>query len=314
MRSGRHTGLPDMSLRMLEIFATMIRCETTVETADVLRISQPAVSAALRQLEGQLGLRLFERSGRRLIPTAEARELYQEIRPIFGLMRGISARAHDMKMGLAGRLRIVSTPPLGHSVAPDALERLVREGPQISVAFDVRRLEEVVDAVQTGTADIGLALTQGRFDTVNLDVLHRAHMVALVAKDDPLAQHPHVTPADIADRPMIGLDAESQLGQLVRGAFAQTGTPYTPRVEVRYCETATVLAAKRMGVTVVDPYSAHIRDGGLIERPFLPSCEVRAVLLTRRGVPHTGLMHRFIALLRTCLSELALTSAPASRP
>ncbi|WP_052362478.1 LysR substrate-binding domain-containing protein [Falsirhodobacter sp. alg1] len=305
----RSTTLPDMSLRMLEIFATMMRCATTVETADVLKISQPAVSAGLRQLESQLGIQLFERTARRLTPTAEARELYEEIRPIFGLMRGFSMRARDMKLGLAGRLRIISTPPLGQTMAPMALERLLRDGPDVSINFDIGRLETVIEAVQTGMADIGLALTQDRFDTVNMDILQRAHMVALVPADGPLAGRAQITPEDLEGTPLVGLTQESNIGQLVRAAFDQTGFQYSPRVEVRYCETATVLAGRRLGATVVDPYSACMHGPTLVERPFLPLCEVRAVLFTRKGVPHTGLMHRFIAQLRACFAERLLDGA-----
>lgn len=302
----RSGNLPDVSLRLLEIFAAMMRCSTTVETADVLKISQPAVSSGLRQLEAQLGMTLFERAARRLTPTAEARELYEEIRPIFSLMRGFSQRARDMKLGLAGRLRIISTPPLGHSIAPQALRRLLRNGPDVSISFDVRRLEHVVDAVHSGLADVGLALSQDRMEHVNMDVLHRSHMVALVPADGPLAALPHVTPADLSPCSMVGLEQESNLGQLVRSAFEQAGAPYAPEVEVRYCQTAAILAAHELGATVVDPFSARAQSSPLlVERPFLPSCEVRAVLFTRKGVPHTGLMHSFIAQLRTCLAEFS---------
>lgn len=302
----RSANLPNISLRMLEIFATMMRCSTTVETADVLKISQPAVSAGLRQLEGQLGITLFERTARRMAPTAEARELYEEIRPMFGIMRGFSARARDLRLGMAGRLRVMSTPPLGHSVAPLALERLLRGGPDVSVTFDVRRLEEVLEAVQTGAADIGLALTQDRFDTVSMEVLQRTHMVAMVPATSPLAVQPHITPGDLDAVPMVGLEQDSNLGQLVRSAFDQVGATYAPRVEVRYCETAAVLARSGLGVAIVDPYSACIHRQDLVEKPFLPLCEVHAVLFTRRGVPQSSLMHRFIAQLRSCLAEFSL--------
>ena len=307
-------NLPNISLRMLEIFATMMRCSTTVETADVLRISQPAVSAGLRQLEGQLGITLFERTARRMVPTAEARELYEEIRPMFGIIRGFSVRARDLRLGMAGRLRVMSTPPLGNSVAPLALERLLRGGPDVSVSFDVRRLEGVLEAVQTGIADIGLALTQDRFDTVSMELLQRTHMVALVPAASPLAAQPHITPADLESLPMVGLEQDSNLGQLVRTAFDQAGVTYAPRVEVRYCETAAVLAKSGLGVAIVDPYSARIHRQDLVERPFLPLCEVHAVLFTRRGVPQSSLMHRFIAQLRTSLAEFSMKGDTVPMP
>ncbi|SES37124.1 DNA-binding transcriptional regulator, LysR family [Tranquillimonas rosea] len=306
----RGDGLPDVSLRLLEIFAAMMRCATTVEAAEQLRISQPAVSAGLRQLETQLGLALFERTGRRLQPTAEAKDLYDEIRPVFGLMRSFSQRARDMKLGMAGRLRIIATPPLGYSVAPVALRRFLESKPNASVAYDVRRLEHAVDAVQTGQADIGLVLAQERLGIVNVDVLQRSHMVALVPGDSPLADAPQVSAVDLEPFPLIGLEVGSNLGQLVSQAFSQVGAAYDPRIEVRYAATAAALAGKGLGVTVVDPFSAASnRVPGLLEKPFLPACEVRAVMLTRRGVPHSGLLHSFMSDLRAVFAESDLVLA-----
>ena len=303
-------GLPDVSLRLLEIFAAMMRCATTVEAAEQLRISQPAVSAGLRQLESQLGLSLFDRTGRRLLPTAEAKSLYEEIRPVFGLMRGFSQRARDMKLGMAGRLKVIATPPLGYSIAPVALRRFLDNRPDVSVAFDVRRLENVKDAVQSGQADIGLAIDHDRQTAVNSDVLQRAHMVALVPSGSPLAARPHLSALDLQHEPLIGLEMASNLGQLVRKGYEQVGATYTPRIEVRYCATAAALAAQHLGVTVVDPYSAstHANDA-LVCKPFLPACEVNAVMYTRRGVPYSGLLHSFMADLRAAFADGDLLTA-----
>ncbi|WP_435169151.1 LysR family transcriptional regulator [Falsirhodobacter sp. 1013] len=300
----------EISLRMLEIFATMMRCATTVEAAAALKISQPAISAGLRQLETQLDLVLFDRTARRLTPTAEARALYEEIRPIFGLIRGFAVRAQDMKLGLSGRLRIISTPPLGHTVGPLALQRFLEDSPDISVSYDVRRLKTVLEAVQTGTVDIGIALTQERSDLVDTHVLQQAHMVALVPAGSSLAVRPHVTPQDLAGHPLIGLEQESNLGRLVRSAYDHAGEPYVPRVEVRYCETATMLTNSGLGATVVDPWSARLAGPQLVQRPFHPLCEVRAVLFTRKGVPHTSLMDRFTKQLHACLSDPSSVKDP----
>jgi len=303
-------GLPDVSLRLLEIFAAMMRCATTVEAAEQLRISQPAVSAGLRHLETQLGLPLFERTGRRLLPTAEAKSLYEEIRPIFSLMRGFSQRARDMKLGMAGRLKVIATPPLGYSVAPIALRNFLKARPNVSVAFDVRRLDQVKDAVQSGQADIGLAIDHNRPLALNVNVLQRAHMVALVPKSSLLAEKPHLTALDLQTEPMIGLEAASNLGQLARKAYEQAGAIYAPRIEVRYCATAAALAAQQLGVTVVDPYSATSHStGALVRKPFLPACEVQAVMYTRRGVPHTGLLHSFMSDLRAAFADCDLLIA-----
>lgn len=305
-------GRNDVSLRLLEIFAAMVRCGTTVSTAEALGISQPAVSAGLRQLETRLGLTLFERTGRHLEPTQEARDLFEEIRPLFGIMRAFSMRARDLRLGRAGRLRIVATPPIGYSVGPEALRRFLEGRAAATVSYDVRRLDQVMDAVQTGEADLGLALSSERMTALHMDLLQRAAMAVLLPARHPLAAKTHVTPEDMEGVPLIGIDLASELGRPVARAFESTGIPYEPRIEVRYCQTASALVAEGLGVAVVDPWSAApYLTRGLVTRPFLPACETRSVALTRRGVPHSGLLLSFLAELRAVMERFELAAPVA---
>lgn len=305
----RPADLPDVSLRLLEIFAAMMRCTTTVETAEFLGISQPAVSAGLRQLEHQLGFALFERTGRRLTPTGEANDLFEEIRPLFGILRAFTTRARDIRSGQVGRLRVMSTPPLGYSLAPRALRAFHAARPEVTISYDVRRLENVLDAVQTGQADIGMVLNAERLETVNSELIQRSQMIVLLPGDDPLARQPFVTAAALSGRQIVGIDQASQLGRLVAKGFAQGGGTYHPGIEVRYCQTAAALVAEGLGVTVVDPYSAEpYLSRGLVSRPFAPACEVRASMITRKGVPHSGLLLSFMEELRRQLAQGAGTA------
>ncbi|OCX61689.1 LysR family transcriptional regulator [Thioclava sp. SK-1] len=292
--------MPDVSLRLLEIFAAMMRCATTVETAEFLGISQPAVSSGLRQLESQLGITLFERTGRRLQPTAEARDLFEEIRPLFGILRSFTTRARDMRVGRVGRLRVMSTPPLGYSVGPKALRGFLAGRPDVTISYDVRRLENVLESIETGQADIGLILNAEKLETVNSEIIQRSQMVVLLPEADPLATESCITVEHLVGRAIIGIDQASQLGRLVAKGFALGGVRYQPQIEVRYCQTAAALVADGLGLTVVDPYSAqpYLEGRGLVARPFMPACEIRASLLTRKGVPHSSLLLSFMEELR----------------
>ncbi|MFC7705568.1 LysR substrate-binding domain-containing protein [Plastorhodobacter daqingensis] len=299
------TGSPtDISLRLLEIFAAMMRNGTTVEAAAALGVSQPAVSAGLKQLETQLGIVLFERTSRRMMPTAEAEALFAEIRPMFSMLQGFTQTARDIRQGLRGRLRIIATPPIGHTLAPRALRSFLRERPGVSVAFDVRRLEHVLDAVHSGSADLGVAITMDRPPSLNTEVLHETHMVALVPAESDLARQSQIRAGDLDGRPFIGMEVDSKLGSLVRSAFVQDGVGYLPHIEVRYVSTAAELANHGLGNAVVDPFTAHFHARPQIAiRPFLPACPIRVVLLTRRGVPRSELAHAFVAALRPLLAR-----------
>lgn len=72
-----------MNLRQCEVFRAVMEAGTVTEAAHRLRISQPAVSKMLAQLERDLGLRVFLRQRRRLVPTPEGRALHQEVQRAF---------------------------------------------------------------------------------------------------------------------------------------------------------------------------------------------------------------------------------------
>lgn len=310
--------LPETSMRLLEIFAAMMGQRTTVATAESLGISQPAVSAGLRQLEAQLGLTLFERTGRHLEPTLEARNLYEEVRPLFGIVRSFAMRARDLRNGRVGRLRVIATPPPGYSVIPQAMRSFLDSRPDVTVNFDVRRLDNVLNAVQTGQADVGIGLASGRIPNLNTEELRLGQMVALLPRDHPLAKHDTVEVAALTGGRFIGIDQESYLGRMVSQAFEEAHVTYHPQLETRYCQTAASLAAQGMGVCIVDPWSAQpylagpASDGGLVARPLAQPCEVRCMMFTRRGVPHSGLLKVFMEEMRRATASLDIPGlAPA---
>jgi DNA-binding transcriptional LysR family regulator len=297
------SGKPDLSLRLLEIFDAIMRCGTTVEAAEQLGISQPAVSNGIRQLEAQTGVTLFERLHRRLQPTEEAVALHEDIKPVFGLLRGFASRAQDMRQGVSGRLRVIATPPLGHTVAPLAMRRFLKERKDVSIAYDVRRLEHVVEAVQSGNADIGLALALERHPAVHIEILARTHMVAVLPKGEAVSGNV-INAETLAKRDFVGLEIDSTLGREIRAAFDRDGVPYKPRVEVRYCATAAVLASAGIGCAIIDPYTAAFNAGlGMVECDFLPPIEVPAVMITRKGIPRSRLQHAFISEMRKALTD-----------
>lgn len=297
--AGAGREVSDISLRLLEIFAAMMRAGTTIEAAEALGVSQPAVSAGLKQLETQLGITLFERTHRRMQPTPEAQLLFAEIRPMFAMMHGFAQRARDIRQGRSGRLRIIATPPIGHTLAPRALRSFLDSRPEVSVAFDVRRLEHVLDAVQSGAADIGLAISMDPHPALNVETLHETCMVALVPAGSALAARAQVTAADLDGLSFVGLEADLRLGTAVRISFERDHVPYHPRVEVRYVSTAAELVNQGIGNAVVDPFTAqHMSAPHIVTRPFAPAVDIRVVLLTRRGVPRSQLAHAFIAALK----------------
>lgn len=261
-----------MNLRQLEIFRAVFRYRTTMAAASELGLSQPAVSNAIKSIEATAGFPLFERINNRLHPTAEAKFLYDEADPLFAMHDAFAAKLEDLRENRSGRLRLVATPPLGYGILPGALKRFLARRSGTSVFFDVRRLEGVVDGIERGIAELGFALNIGALPNARVEPLFEGEMVCVCAPDHPLAALEVVTPADLQGLPLIGLERGTRLGEAVRQSYESVGLPYRFAVEVRYCNTACVLAESGVGVAIVDPFSPS-RGGrhDLAIRPFRPS-------------------------------------------
>lgn len=300
-----------MTLKQLEILRALVRCSTTVAAAQELGMSQPAVSNALKAMESQVGFALFERANNRLFPTVEALGLQEESEAIFALHANLQSRLSNLRAGRSGQLRIVATPPLGYSLVPPALRKFLVTRPEVQVSFDVRRYEGVVDSVANGVAELGFALGLASEPGLASEIVSRGDMVCVLPPDHPLATLPSVSPSHLAAHPFIALERGTRLGEAVRASFTAAGTPFRSTVEVRYCNTACVLAGAGVGAAVVDPFSPH--QGGshrLVVRPFLPVTPAESYVFWSKARPLSRLALTFLAEIRT--AALGLVDGPAA--
>lgn len=292
----------DLNLRMLEVFGAVMRNLTTVSAAEELGISQPAVSNAIKGLEAQLDFVLFERTSRGLIPSEEARLLYEDVEPIIIMMRGIEGQVRAVRSAQRGRLRIVTTPPLSQSIIPITLKRFLADRKDIRVGYDVRGIEAVLRSIETGSADVGLLLGLDSHPGFDIIPLFQGKMTCVMLPDHPLAQLKQVSPADLAKHDFvgIGLDNDTRLGALVRSAFAISGVPYATNLEVRYCHTASVMTSAGMGPSVVDSFTSQfMQSDDLVSRPFTPEINIAAAAIVREGKPLSRVAAAFIDELKT---------------
>lgn len=295
-----------MNLRQIELLRAVVRCETTVRAAHELGLSQPAVSNAIKHLESQVGFPLFERINNRLFPTAEARALYKDSEPIFALHAAFEARVQDIKENRAGHIRIIATPPLGYGVLPSALRNYLAKRPKVRVSFDIRRFEHVLESVEKGTAELGFVMGMDEDRGLDAETFFTGNMVCVMRPDNPLASKATITPEDLRSVSFIALEQGTRMGTIVRKAFAQAEVPFRFSVEVRYCNTACVLAESGVGVAIVDPlspvFSGHY---DLAIRPFTPASQVTASAVRSRKRPISRAADAFLREVRLIATETA---------
>lgn len=178
------------SLDLWESFVETHRARSVSAAARALGLSQPAVSARLQRLEGELGTPLFTRTRAGVVPTAEADLLADRVRPLLDQLRGVVA---DPRGGMAGRIRVGGAADVMSARVVPALAPLVREG------LDVE--------VRTGlAADLLAALADGELDLVVSSVRPPSgplHAEAFVDEEFLLVAAPAWAGRPLADVPLL---------------------------------------------------------------------------------------------------------------
>src|SRR5215475_8257296 len=122
-----------LSLDQLETFAAVVELGSFSAAARRLNLTQPAVSAQMRQLERRLGLRLVERVGRRAQPTVAGSELLPHVRQIEDALAAAVAMADRHSTEIAGRIRLGTGATACIYLLPSALRDLRRRLPQLEI-------------------------------------------------------------------------------------------------------------------------------------------------------------------------------------
>ncbi|AUH01204.1 LysR family transcriptional regulator [Prodigiosinella confusarubida] len=141
-----------ITLRQLEVFTEVLKSGSTTQASVVLSLSQSAVSAALADLESQLGVQLFDRVGKRLVVNEHGRLLYPKA---LSLLEQSSEIELLFRKG-NGALRIYASSTIGNYLMPEMIARYRQDYPHIPLELHVGNTQDVVTAVATLSVDLGL--------------------------------------------------------------------------------------------------------------------------------------------------------------
>ena len=273
-----------------------MQSQTTTGASKFLKISQPAVSSAIKQLEEQVGFTLFHRFGHRISPTEEAKILYIESEPLFLISKALNKTVIDIKEQRLGTLKIVSTPQIGHGFLPTAINKLLRDRPKIKVSLDVRR------------SDLGfaIALEKELSQTLRLEPIATVDMVCLVHKNNPLSERSELHPIDLSGQALIGLEMSTKLGPLISDVFSDAGIPYRTTADVRYSQTACMLADEGIGICIVDYFSALTMQNtsdNIKIIPFKPRTKVVASVIMAKDKSPSNLSSTFLNITKNIIKQ-----------
>ena len=270
-----------MDLRHARTFVTVAELGTVSKAALRLRIAQPALSRQISAFEQELGLKLFDRIGRRLLLTGEGQQLLGDCRSLLNCASAIGEHARLLQRGDAGVLKVGASPQHIESVQSAFLYRYSLRFPNVQVQLIEAAGQDTMAMLERREIDLGQNLApilgpdDQRFGSVPLqhvDLLAACHPSSSLASSS-LGQGPSVEISRLVSHPLLLLtpnfvfrrvfDAACRLAHLKPNIFIESRTPHT----------LLALAEARHGVAII-PSQLQARD-----------YQLRIAALTYRGRP-----------------------------
>ena len=282
-----------MNLRQVEAFRAVMLTGQMTTAAELMSVTQPAVSRLIRDFEHATRLRLFVRRGNQITPTQEAVTLWKEVdRAFIGLSR-IATVADEIARQAAGTLRIAAMPALANGILPRFLAGFLRDKPNLHASLSGLPSSMVIEAVAAGQADIGYA--DGPLDRQGF-VIETRPLAAVVAipEGHPLCKKHTIVPADLKRQRMISLEPGTIFAMRVEVALA--GVPRLSTLETRLSHTALTLVGEGAGIAIIDPTSAsEFLQRGVVVRPFSIFIDASFLAIRPAGQTRSDIIERFFA-------------------
>ncbi len=296
--------LPPLSLRQISHIVTLARCLNFTTAADELGITQPALSASIRQIEGLLGGKVFERSSHKVELTAGGAALLPSCE---FLLNTASVAIRDMRNALSARARIVRlglVPSVAGRVLP-ILKELRDERPNLSIEISDLSNAELSDAVRRGRLDFGIGIEDAASLAASLEhvPLLKDELVALLSASDPDAGCARLHWAALVGRD-LALFVRGNLSELTGRTAQRIGVRLTVAYRVEHTEPLYGLVRAGLATAILSRlYAESLHDAAIKVVPLdEPEVSRQVCLLRARRAARSPEIRHCFAFLKARLS------------
>jgi LysR family transcriptional regulator, low CO2-responsive transcriptional regulator len=243
-----------LTLKQLRIFEVAARHRHFGRAAAALHLTQPAVSIQLKQLQGEIGVPLFEQLGRRMHLTAAGLELLGHVEAIFARLREAEDGLRLYRGEDGGELHIASTTTAEYFV-PRLLAEFRRGRPGLKIRLMVRNRESVVRELVENTIDLAL---MGRapeaLDTVAVPFAKHPFVI-IAAADHPMVGRRHLRLAALEQEPFLIRERDSGTRHAMERHFAACRFHPAETIEIGSNETIKQAVMAGMGVSFLSTHT-----------------------------------------------------------
>jgi LysR family transcriptional regulator, transcription activator of glutamate synthase operon len=295
-----------MELRQLRTAVTIARRLSFTAAADELAVAQPALSQQIAALERELGVRLFDRTNRRVALTDAGRAFVARAERIVADADAAAVEMSAYAGGLRGRVVVGTYQSFAEYTLPKLLGRFHAEHPGIEVALREGMADALLAALHGGTLDVFVGdVAASSLPAFRTDPLYEDELVIAVAARHRLASRATVRIDELRDEPFVifrpGSTMTDRLNRLARDAG------FEPRVAFESEDSLTVrsLVAEGLGVALYPRTIGNTPGPNVALLSIAPQRIMRTMSLVTRVEHHGPAVNRFVAFIRDEIGDFA---------
>ena len=237
-----------MDIRRLEVFVKVYELRSFSKAADAVLLSQPTVSGHIKVLEDELGVKLFDRLSRKILPTRPADLLYRHAVDILARVREAAGEVDAMMGRFRGELKLGGSTIPGQYVLPVLLGEFRKEHPEVRPILIISDTSNIIGSVANG--DLEFAMVGAAPDVEHIDFTPLCEDVVILVVDPGHAlAGKTISARELVNWPVTTREPGSGTLMFVSGALEKAGVSLSQlQLAAQLGSTTTVLQGARHGV------------------------------------------------------------------
>ena len=259
-----------LNLRQIEAFKAVIENGTVSRAAELLNMSQPAMSRLIAYLELDTGLKLFDRIKGRLAPTEDAVRLHEEVGRIFAGVREVESAVEAIRREKQGRLSIGVIPALAGAFVNRAAALFRVDHPDVFLSVQTLTSQWIIERTIARKLDVGLIDAGTSNPYVHTEPLVPHPLMLVAAPDHPFAQKRTIDAADLHDECFVAFNSDTFIGHHVERVLDLADVHPKIVMVANTAPTICEFVAGGFGVALLHPLMMSGMEKRLVARPFAP--------------------------------------------
>lgn len=303
-----------ISIRHIEVFRAVMTTGSVTGAAALLRTSQPTASRELARLESLVQIKLFDRVRGRLVPTAPALMLYDEVRRSYVGLERIVSMAGALRQFEHGQLSIICLPTFAQTILPQVCRQFLQDFPAVKISITPQESPMLEEWLSSQRHDIGLVETTVAPPATRLARLFTGDMVCILPDGHPLLAKQKLTPKDFAGQRFINLSVFDIYRQQLDDVFEQHAVERHLAIETASAASVCAMVRQGLGIAIVNPLTAMDEAGrGLHMRRFSAPIPFVVSAVRPEHRPGSTLVDAFADALQKHCAALSQALATALR-